>query len=94
MLQRLIKKNESMGSVKVLNTKKCCIFKYGWARGMELCSQWQAVDAGAAWIMLWITPGEKLAVRHKDTDQGVKLKIHPAATPCSDLGLLTNYFST
>ena len=52
------------------------------------------MDAGAAWIMLWITPGKKSAVRHKDTDQGVKLKIHPAATHSSDLGLLQNYSFT
>lgn len=49
------------------------------------------MDAGAAWVMIWITPGDKLSVRYKDQD--VKLKIHPATTCFSDLGLLQNYFS-
>lgn len=33
------------------------------------------MGAGAAWIMLCFTLGEELTVRHKDTNQGVKLKI-------------------
>lgn len=51
------------------------------------------MDAWAAWVMLWIIPADKLSVRHKDTNQGVKLKIHPATTHSSDLGSLQNYFS-
>lgn len=60
----------------------------------ELGSEWQAVDYGAAWIMVWIAPGQKLAVKCEERDQGVNLNSHPAATLSSDFGFLQSYFST
>lgn len=52
------------------------------------------MDYGAAWIMVWIAPGQKLAVKCEERDQGVNLNSHPAATLSSDFGFLQSYFST